>query len=143
MNQENPYRPPQAALSEPAAPPSRLPGYLVAALVAYQLLATIRHAWAYYELVRTGAAPFLALLLGVPSSLCLYMAAVLLVTTRTRGHRLFLVAGLGLALSVPLWTWPNSWAIVAAFGAVLGGVGWWVAWWRAQHEKSALGQLVQ
>lgn len=138
MDTPNPYQPPQAIVGEPPAPPGRFLRYLVAGLVALQLLLTFRYSGLYYELVRAGAAPLAALLLGLPSSVCLYVAAVLLVVTRTHGHRLFFVAGLGLALSVPLWQWPYVWAGVAAFGAILGAAGWWVARRRAKYEQAAM-----
>jgi hypothetical protein len=110
--------------------------YSVIVLVASQLLASIFYARTCYDLVKTGAAPVLAAALWLPASLCLYIAAVLLAVTRTHGHRLFLFAGFGLALSVPLWGWPYPWTVVAAFGSAMGYIGWWTALRRARHERA-------
>jgi hypothetical protein len=136
MSNPNPYQPPSAELKEIAAPQGNVPKYIVIALVAIQLLATMRFSYAYLELVRTGAAPVLALLFGFPASICLYVAALFLLSKKPRGKRLFLVAAVGLAVSVRFWGWPYPWSVVALFGAVLGAAGWWVARGNEKNHAS-------
>jgi len=133
MSNPNPYKPPSTELAEPAAPRSNVAKYIVIALVAIQLLATMRFSYAHLELVRTGAAPVLALLFGFPASICLYVATLFLLLKKPRGKRLFLIAAIGLAASVRFWGWPYPWSFVALFGAVLGAAGWWVA---RENEKN-------
>jgi hypothetical protein len=126
MSTRNPFTPPNAAVTDVQPVQSKMPQYVIAALIAIQLLATIRYAGAYFELVRVGAAHPAALLFGAPASLCLYIAAIVMVFGGSRGRRLFLFGAVGLALSVPFWGGPYLWTVVAGCGAALGAGGWWV-----------------
>ena len=126
MTSRNPYAPPKATVADLHPSESRAPRYAIAALVAVQLLASWYYSGVYFELVRTGGAHPLALLLGIAGSLCLYVAAILIVTTRSRGEAVFLAAAVALASSVPMWRWPYPWSLVAAYGAALGVAGWWI-----------------
>lgn len=123
----NPDTPPNAVLADARPVKIELPQYVFAALIVMQFLATLRYSEIYFELALTGAVPFLALFLAVPASVCLYAAAIFMLLRGSRGKRLFLLAAVGLALTVPLWGWPSVWSVVAAFGAALGVAGWWIA----------------
>lgn len=113
-----------SASSSPSA--SRSFRYVLAALVLLQLVTTWRHAWAYLELVRAGANHPLALILGVLGSLCLYVGAIRMLLPIPGGRRFMLVAGVCLGFSAPMWTFPFSGSLVAAFGSVLAFVSWWL-----------------
>jgi len=128
MTTPNPYAPPRTALSDvkAVAPQSKVPQYIVAALVGLQLVGSLRFSEIYLELVRTGAVHPLALLFGFSGSLCLYAGAILAAINGVRGRILFLLAAVGLALSVRYWIWFWPGTTVAAFGAVLGVAGWWI-----------------
>ena len=126
MATPNPYKPPNAPVSDVQAVPSKYPRYVVAGLVAVQMLGTLYYSGVYVELARRSVASPLALILGAPASACLYVAAILAVISHSRGRLLFLFGAIGLALSVPLWGWQYVWSLLPAFGAALGMVGWWI-----------------
>lgn len=132
MTSLNPFEPPRAALAEVAPPTSTTKSYGLLGLVAVQWLATLLYAPTYFELTRTGAASFLALLACAAGSCCLYGAALLQFAKRPRGGTLFLVAALLLGVSVRSWGWVYPWALVALFGAVLAVWGWWAVRVRAK-----------
>jgi hypothetical protein len=130
MTNHNPFAAPTAPIADPelatsGSQKSKGPRYVIAVLIAVQLAATWNYSWAYFELVRTGAAHPLALLLGGIGSLCLYIAAISALAKQPRGQVLFLVAAVALGLSAPMWRLPYAWSLVAAYGALLGVLGWW------------------
>lgn len=125
----NPYVPPKASLAE-ARPAGRAwPRYVIAALAAVELMASLRYGWAFFELVRVGAVRPIGLLLALPASGALYAAAILAVRESPRARRWFLVAAVGLCLATPIW-WgttlgvPHPWSVVVAFGALPGVAGY-------------------
>jgi hypothetical protein len=126
MSNPNPYEPPRAALADVASPKSNASKHLLVGLVAIQLLATFQFAPTYFELTRTGAASFWALLLCVVGSTCLYVATLLQFSKSPRGKTLFLAAAILLGVSFRSWGWVYLWAVVALFGALLGAFGWWL-----------------
>jgi hypothetical protein len=125
MNETNPYTAPSAPLVDFSSKRSKLPRYVLVALIIIQLVFTLRFVPWYFELFRTGAVHLLSFPLGIVSSLCLYTAAVLSFAKRPGGKVLFPVAAIGLGLSAPLWHWPSVFSVVAVFGALLGLAGWW------------------
>lgn len=135
MTAPNPYAPPKAAVADAPQPSSRLPRYVIAALVALQCLAGLRYWPAYFELVQTGASPLLALLLCALGSACLYIGTAFLLFRRSRAWLLLLLASASFGLSVPLWHLPVTWTFVPMLGAALGAVGCWVARHAVRAER--------
>lgn len=127
---------PSTSFASPKNGPLRL---ILVALVVVQFLATWRYSWAYLELVRTGASHPFALLLGTIGSFCLYAGAFLSFRPKPSGKTFLLIATVGLGLSAPMWRLPHVWALVAAFGSVLGIVFWWVV---RQSSKSVPSQSI-
>jgi len=121
-----------APASPPGTPPAR---FVVVALIAFQLLAALSLAGKYIELARGGDVYALAALLSAPSSLCLYAGAVLLALRPGRGRALFVVAAVGLGLSLPAWGVAYGWTWPMALGAILGLAGAWYA--RAEVRPDA------
>ena len=129
MNNPNPYEPPRAAMVNIYSSQSSKGKFLLMGLVAIQMLITLLFASTYFEIVRTGSATFMALLLCVVGSTSLYIATLLQFSKRQRGKIPFLVAAICLGFSVRSWRWfalGKIGAIVALFGAILGVCGWWL-----------------
>jgi hypothetical protein len=125
MNETNPYSAPIAPLVDFNSKRSKLPRYVLVALIIIQLIFTLRFVPWYFELFRAGAVRVVSFPLGILASLCLYTAAVSSFARPPGGKVLFLVAAIGLGLSAPLWHWPSVFSVVAVFGALLGLAGWW------------------
>ena len=96
-------------------------------LIVVQMIGALNYAHAYYQLSWSGAASPLGLALGAPASLCLYVATAMFLLNPVRGKPMFLVAGVGLGLSTPLWGWSYLWTGVVAMGAALAIAGWCLA----------------
>jgi hypothetical protein len=124
MNDQNPYNPPTAKLTEAPLPRSKIPLYILCALTALQLLDTLRYAKSYIELVRFGAAHFMGLVLGVPGDCCLYLAVILALTKRISSGAFFLAAAIFLGAATPIWKWQYGWGQLILFGCVLSIAGW-------------------
>ena len=99
----------------------------VVALVAFQLLAALSYGGKYATLASGGGEYAAAALLAAPAALCLYAGAALLALRPGRGRAWFLVAAVGLGLSIPLWGVSYGWTWPVAFGAMLGLAGAWFA----------------
>jgi hypothetical protein len=141
-----PYRelaePPELALvvdeqeahaeTERAAPSPR---FVVVALISFQLLATLNYVGRYVALASGGDVYGVAALLTLPASLCLYAGALLLALRPGRGRVPFIVAAVGLGLSVPAWGVSAGWTWPMAFGAMLALAGAWYA--RAEVRPAA------
>ncbi len=113
---------------EPDAPRNALqPRFVVVALIAFQLLAALGYIDKYLALPRGEAVYGVAALLAAPASLCLYAGAALLTLRPGRGRALFIVAAVGLGLSVPAWGIQYGWTWPMAFGSMLGLAGAWYA----------------
>src|SRR5262245_38944899 len=116
MTTPSPVTPPNPPVPDVRTAPDKRLRYVVAISVAVQLVATLIYSPVCIELVRSGAATPLALLLGVLGSICLYSAAILAVTTRSRGRLLFILAAIGFGVSADLWGWLTPCASVALYG---------------------------
>jgi hypothetical protein len=129
MNNPNPFSPPTAPVADVAAdrpyPETLRIVFLVLLLV--QAAGSWYLADMYWNLVRTGAAPGLALLLMLPGTLCLYAGAAFVAGKRPRGLVTFVAAAVLLGGSVPLWGWPYPWAWLAGLGALVAALGACVA----------------
>ena len=110
------------------APRSALqPRFVVAALIAFQLMAALGYAGKYATLARGDSLYGVAAMLAAPASLCLYAGALLLALKPGRGRALFVVAAVGLGLAVPAWGIQYGWTWPMAFGSMLGLAGAWYA----------------
>jgi hypothetical protein len=98
----------------------------VTAIIAAQSILTVYYAPGYAELVRVGAAPIAAILISVPASICLCLAAILSLCKSSHSQYLYIIAaaGLGWSLLFLTWYWPNVFLINGALGAALGLLGW-------------------
>jgi len=124
-----------------AAPPRKFsPRFVVLGLIVFQLLVATSYGAKYLELVRSGGVSPAAALLGVPSSLCLYVGASWLALRPGHGRALFLVAAVGLGLSVPVWGVSYGWTWPMAFGAMLGLAGAWYARPESPPEDGEPGE---
>jgi hypothetical protein len=70
VNSPNRYEPPQAELVDTTSSKNSGRRYVLAGLVVTQMLATLFFASTYFELTKTGATSFLALLLCITGSTC-------------------------------------------------------------------------
>ena len=123
--------PPRTALS---------PRFAIVALIAFQLLAALGYASKYIALARGGDVFAVAAVLTVPASLCLYAGALLLALRPGRGRALFIVAAVGLGLSLPAWGVSSGWSWPMAFGAMLGLAGAWFARAEVRPDDASAAQ---
>jgi hypothetical protein len=129
--------------TEAAAPsdPSALsPRFVVVALIAFQLLVALSYAGKYVALTRGGDVYAVAALLTVPASLCLYIGALMLALRPGRGRALFVVAAVGLGLSLPAWGVSYGWTWPMAFGSMLGLAGAWYARAELRPDEASAAQ---
>ncbi len=126
-----PEEPPRSALS---------PRFAIVALIAFQLLAALGFGAKYVALARSGDVFAVAAVFTVPASLCLYAGAVLLALRPGRGRALFIIAAVGLGLSVPAWGISYGWTWPMAFGAMLGLAGAWFARAEVRPDDDAAAQ---
>lgn len=103
------------------------PRFVIVALIAFQLLAASSFLSKYIALVQGDDQFRIAACLSVPASLCLYAGAALLALRPGRGRTLFIVAAVGLGLSLPAWGVGYGWTWPMAFGAMLALAGAWFA----------------
>jgi hypothetical protein len=126
---------------ESDAPPSALsPRFAVVALIAFQLLVALSYAGKYIDLARGGDVYAVAAILTVPASLCLYIGALLLALRPGRGRALFIVAAVGLGLSLPAWGISYGWTWPMAFGSMLGLAGAWYARAEVRPDEASAAQ---
>ena len=123
--------PPRTALS---------PRFAIVALIAFQLLAALGYASKYIDLARGGDVFAVAAVLTVPASLCLYAGALLLALRPGRGRALFIVAAVGLGLSLPAWGVSYGWSWPMAFGAMLALAGAWFARAEVRPDEASAAQ---
>jgi cytochrome bd-type quinol oxidase subunit 2 len=100
---------------------------VVAALIGFQLLTTLRYLPLYLSMGREGAVPGPALIV-VPASFFLYVAAILLAMRRARGgsRAAFVIAAMGFVVGVPFWGISAGWTWPFELGATLALAGAWV-----------------
>jgi hypothetical protein len=123
------------------APPKTLsPRFVVVALIAFQLLAALGYAGKYVTLTRGGDVYLVAALLAAPASLCLYAGALLLALRPGRGRALFIVAAVGLGLSIPAWGIQYGWTWPMAFGSMLSLAGAWYARPEVRPDEASAAQ---
>jgi hypothetical protein len=128
-------------LDEGDAPATALsPRFAVVALIAFQLLVALGYAGKYIELARGGDVYAVAAILTVPASLCLYIGALLLALRPGRGRALFIVAAVGLGLSLPAWGISYGWTWPMAFGSMLGLAGAWYARAEVRPDEASAAQ---
>lgn len=126
-----------------AAAPQRTalsPRFAIVALIAFQLLAALGYGSKYVALARGGDVFAVAAVLTVPASLCLYAGALLLALRPGRGRALFIVAAVGLGLSLPAWGVSYGWSWPIAFGAMLALAGAWFARAEMRPDDDAAAQ---
>jgi len=111
-----------------AARVATLARQIVAGLVGFQFLASLRYLHWYVAMLREGAVSPVALL-AVPACAALYVGAGLLAARRAPAacRTLFLVAAMALAVSVPFWGITADWTWPLELGATLGLAGAWYA----------------
>ena len=99
---------------------------IVAGLVGFQFLASLRYLRWYVSLLRDGAVSPLALL-AVPACIALYVATGLLAARRAPAtcRTLFLAAAMALVVSVPFWGITDDWTWPLELGATLALAGAW------------------
>jgi len=111
---------------------------VVAGLVGFQFLATLRYARWYASLLRDGAVNPLALL-AIPACIALYVATGMLAARRAPGASrvLFVGAAMALVVSVPFWGITEDWTWPLELGATLALAGAWYA--RPAGENTGSG----
>ena len=123
--------------------PSRTPlspRFAIVALIVFQLLAASSFLGKYIALVQGDDQFKIAACLTVPASLCLYVGAALLALRPGRGRALFIVAAVGLGLSLPAWGVGYGWTWPMAFGAMLALAGAWFARAEVRPDDDAAAQ---
>lgn len=137
MNERNPYSPSDASLKQNLEPDlsTKNARYLLCGLIGLQLLATMYFSPTYWELIQYGATSFLALLLGIVGSLCLYISALTAIVPRPRGKVGFIMAAILLGLSSIKWGWAYYWTYPIIVGAGLGIYGFWLV---SQAQRSTI-----
>ncbi|KMW44082.1 hypothetical protein PQH03_20935 [Ralstonia insidiosa] len=106
--------------NSPATDSTRAP-LVIATLL--QLGFTLRYAWAYWELVRTGSTSLLTALISLLSCILLYNSVIRHLAGKSAQWGLVVVT-VGLVWSFLKWGPGNLWSYPFLFGAIVGTVTW-------------------
>ena len=123
------------------APRSALsPRFAIVAGIVFQALAASTFLDKYTALAHgDGQYQFAAALSGAAGA-CLYVGALLLALRPGRGRTLFILAAVGLGLSLPAWGVGYSWSWPIALGAILALAGAWFARAEVRPDEDAAAQ---
>jgi hypothetical protein len=130
----------EAPPEEDAPRPSLSPRFVVVALIVFQALAASTFLGKYVALAHGEDQFKFAAAMSVPSSVCLYIGAVLLALRPGRGRTLFIVAACAFGLSLPGWGVGYGWSWPMAFGAMVALAGAWFARPEVRPDDASAAQ---
>jgi len=140
-----PFESPEDEAARAAARAARIAALarqVVAGLVGFQFLASLRYMRWYTSLLRDGAVSPLALL-AVPACIALYVATGMLAARRApaTSRLLFIGAAMALVVSVPFWGITEDWTWPLELGATLALAGAWYARPAGENSRAGLKTL--